>query len=513
MAEEVRTLWIGDIQPNWDEAYVNALFAQTGHHTEVKLIRDKITGFPAGYGFVDFPSHAVAQEVLAQLNGQPIPGTPFRYRLNWGAGGNRQRSDGQGGFTATGTSGGPEYSLFVGDLTSDVTDLLLQTTFSVRFPSTLGAKVVTDQVTAVSKGYGFVRFSSEEERNQALNTMTGALCGSKPIRVAMATKKMDKAPYSTYSTPTSTEENDDPNNTTVFVGGIDTNTTEESLRQHFAVFGEIVYVKIPPGRGCGFVSFAHRIQAEAALMALNGTELDGTRLRLSWGRSSSKPPVGAAGVANPMAAYTAAAAGAYPGAAAAAAAMAAYPGYQQAAAMQAAYAAYPGYMAAYPQQAAAYAAAYPQATAAYQGYPGYGQAGQEDAHNAAAAAAAAAQYSQASAVATTAAAATQHQQHYQQHQATPAVVTPQKPAGTKDNPVAIDVGSSSAPAPAPAPAPAKKLTLMDLIGPVEACSINKEYLQGKTMPVGAKNVALGKCPATLPDDIKSNTAMAFFRKV
>ena len=44
----------------------------------------------------------------------------------------------------------------------------------------------------------------------------------------------------------------------IFVGGLDPNVTEEDLRQPFSQYGEIVSVKIPFGKGCGFVQFGNR---------------------------------------------------------------------------------------------------------------------------------------------------------------------------------------------------------------------------------------------------------------
>lgn len=46
--------------------------------------------------------------------------------------------------------------------------------------------------------------------------------------------------------------------------------TEDQLRAIFQRFGEIVYVKIPAGKGCGFVQFMGRPNAEAAMLAMNG---------------------------------------------------------------------------------------------------------------------------------------------------------------------------------------------------------------------------------------------------
>ena len=41
--------------------------------------------------------------------------------------------------------------------------------------------------------------------------------------------------------------------------------TEEDLRVLFGRYGDIVYTKIPPGKGCGFVQFVQRPAAEAAM--------------------------------------------------------------------------------------------------------------------------------------------------------------------------------------------------------------------------------------------------------
>jgi RNA recognition motif-containing protein len=44
----------------------------------------------------------------------------------------------------------------------------------------------------------------------------------------------------------------------VFVGALDPSVSEEQLRAVFAPFGELVYVKIPLGKNCGFVQFVSR---------------------------------------------------------------------------------------------------------------------------------------------------------------------------------------------------------------------------------------------------------------
>lgn len=103
-------------------------------------------------------------------------GTSLRYRLNWGAGGKRIEQ-------------APEYSVFVGDLSPEVTDAELKATFLEKYASVLGAKVVTNPMTGSSKSFGFIRFGDEQERDEALTAMNGAECCGRPIRVAPATKR------------------------------------------------------------------------------------------------------------------------------------------------------------------------------------------------------------------------------------------------------------------------------------------------------------------------------------
>lgn len=301
--EEVRTLWIGDLQIWVDETYLHGCFAHTGEVVSVKVIRNKITGHPEGYGFVEFVSHAAAERVLQTYNGTPMPGTEQPFRLNWASFGIGERRP----------DAGPEHSIFVGDLAPDVTDYLLQETFRAHYPSVRGAKVVTDPSTGRSKGYGFVKFADETERNRAMTEMNGQYCLSRPMRISAATPKKTpgvQQPYApakaiypaqAYIMPTLQSvqpipTDTDPNNTTIYIGNLDPNVTEEELRQLCLHFGEIGYVKIPASKGCGFVQFAARASAEDAIQKLQGTVIGQQVVRVSWGRSpAAKQDAGAWG--------------------------------------------------------------------------------------------------------------------------------------------------------------------------------------------------------------------------
>lgn len=87
--------------------------------------------------------------------------------------------------------------------------------------------------------------------------------------------------------PVSGQPFTDPNNTTVFVGGLSSEVTEQTLFMLFKPFGIIQQVKIPPGKNCGFIKYSTREEAEEAIAAMQGFVIGGNRVRLSWGRVSA----------------------------------------------------------------------------------------------------------------------------------------------------------------------------------------------------------------------------------
>ncbi|XP_020086545.1 polyadenylate-binding protein RBP45-like isoform X2 [Ananas comosus] len=282
-ADEIRTLWIGDLQYWMDETFLWGCFGHSGEVVSVKIIRNRQTGQSEGYGFIEFVSRATAERVLQTYNGQMMPNIEQAFRLNWASCGAGEKRGGDDG---------ADHTIFVGDLASDVTDYLLQETFKARYSSVKGAKVITDRLTGISKGYGFVRFGDLNEQARAMTEMNGVYCSSRPMRVGpAANKKNSVSQTASYQTTQGTESENDPNNTTIFVGGLDSSVTDDHLKQVFSSYGELVYVKIPVGKRCGFVQFANRSCAEEALKMLNGSQLGGQNIRLSWGRTpANKQP-------------------------------------------------------------------------------------------------------------------------------------------------------------------------------------------------------------------------------
>ncbi|CAG8529692.1 16904_t:CDS:2 [Funneliformis mosseae] len=282
-AENKTTLWMGELEPWMDESYIRQIWYQLGENVNVKFIRDKFTGANAGYCFVDFVSNAAAVKALNTVNGTPIPGTNRLFKLNWASG---------GGLTDRKDDRGPEFSIFVGDLGPEVNEWMLVSVFQQRYTTCKSAKIMTDPMTGMSRGYGFVRFGEESEQQRALVEMQGAFCGNRQMRISTATPKNKIGLQGNYYQQPSQQnpvlnQYNDPNNTTVFVGGLSGVNSEEELRSYFQGFGEITYVKIPPGKGCGFVQFVHRQSAEMAINQMQHYPIGNSRVRLSWGRSQT----------------------------------------------------------------------------------------------------------------------------------------------------------------------------------------------------------------------------------
>lgn len=85
----------------------------------------------------------------------------------------------------------------------------------------------------------------------------------------------------------------------VFVGGLSSNTTDELLREAFALHGDVVEAKVLTdrdtgrSRGFGFVTFASADQVQAAIEALDGSRLDGRSIRVN--PADDKPRGGGGG--------------------------------------------------------------------------------------------------------------------------------------------------------------------------------------------------------------------------
>ncbi|KAI2800143.1 tRNA selenocysteine 1-associated protein 1 [Blomia tropicalis] len=170
------TLWMGNIDETMDENFVRFAFNNLGVNIQnVKIIRNKDTGLPVGYGFVTFDDRNTAQSVLRELNGQKIPNIDddkrfFLKPANRQAGGPPQQQQ-------------QRMSIFVGNLAPEIDDDILMQAFFTYYPSVSSAKVITNE--GQSKGFGFVTFEDEYDYQVALSN-PNMMLGESPITISRA---------------------------------------------------------------------------------------------------------------------------------------------------------------------------------------------------------------------------------------------------------------------------------------------------------------------------------------
>ena len=95
-------LYVGNLPFSAEESAVRALFEQNNRAVEeVKLITDRDTGRPRGFGFVEMGSSEDADNAIRELNGYELDGrqlTVNEARERTGGGGGRGRGGYGGGY-------------------------------------------------------------------------------------------------------------------------------------------------------------------------------------------------------------------------------------------------------------------------------------------------------------------------------------------------------------------------------------------------------------------------------
>ena len=83
-------IYVGNLPFSADESAVKSLFAQNDRTvTEVKLITDRDTGRPRGFGFVEMSNSEEADKAISDLNGYQMDGRALTV--------NEARARGEGG--------------------------------------------------------------------------------------------------------------------------------------------------------------------------------------------------------------------------------------------------------------------------------------------------------------------------------------------------------------------------------------------------------------------------------
>ena len=91
----------------------------------------------------------------------------------------------------------------------------------------------------------------------------------------------------------------------LFVGNLSFNTTENALQDAFAAYGTVVEANLMMDRasgrprGFGFVTMSTPEEAQKAIAAMNGAQLDGRALTVNIARPREERPAGGGGGRGP----------------------------------------------------------------------------------------------------------------------------------------------------------------------------------------------------------------------
>lgn len=108
----VKNIFVGNLDFNASEESLRALFEQYGAVERVNIVRDRDTGQPRGFAFVEMTDGAQADQAITELNGSTLGGRAMNvnearpktsgggggrsgggFRSHGGGGGGRQRRD------------------------------------------------------------------------------------------------------------------------------------------------------------------------------------------------------------------------------------------------------------------------------------------------------------------------------------------------------------------------------------------------------------------------------------
>jgi|UniRef100_A0A7C3ZBI4 RNA recognition motif-containing protein len=87
-------LYVGNLPHEMTDTELQTLFSEAGHVASARIITDRQTGQPRGFGFVEMETKAEGQKAISMLNGRSIDGRQLAV--------NEARPQGRGSFGSRG---------------------------------------------------------------------------------------------------------------------------------------------------------------------------------------------------------------------------------------------------------------------------------------------------------------------------------------------------------------------------------------------------------------------------
>ncbi|CEP13864.1 hypothetical protein [Parasitella parasitica] len=264
------TVYVGNLDQRVTDDMLLECFSPMGAITNTKIVAPSVN-----YGFVEFAEPNSADRAIQELNGYKV--LDYEIKVNWAQQGQHSQKE----------ETPNHHQIFIGDLAPEITDELLSQAFGV-FGNLVNAHVMRDTMSGNSRGFGFVAYREKSEADQAIASMNGELLGSRNIRVNWATQKGQSdapSPRPGQQLPYETVLQQTPGYvTSVYVGNLPPNTSDNDLLQPFQRFGFIQEVKLQADKGFAFVKLDTHQNAANAIVHLQSMNINGREAKLSWGK-------------------------------------------------------------------------------------------------------------------------------------------------------------------------------------------------------------------------------------
>jgi polyadenylate-binding protein len=189
-AKKFKNVFVKNFGDTLDDEKLSEMFTSVGDITSAIVMKND-DGTSKGFGFVAFETHELADKAVEEFNGKEIEG---RKLVVCRAQKKQERAmELKSKFEAQKLERISRYqgvNLYIKNLEDVVDDEKLRKEFS-NYGTITSAKVMKDD-KGVSKGFGFVCFSSPDEATKAVTEMNGRILVTKPLYVALAQRKDER---------------------------------------------------------------------------------------------------------------------------------------------------------------------------------------------------------------------------------------------------------------------------------------------------------------------------------
>ncbi|KAG6551244.1 hypothetical protein Mapa_007170 [Marchantia paleacea] len=192
-------LYVGNLPWSIHSKELAEIFQEVGNVELVEVIYDRDTQKSRGFAFVTMSTVDEAQKAIDALEGSELDGRVIRVsfpqpreaRSNDRADRRERSAPRERRADFSPRSNDSETKLFVGNLSWGVDDAALDELFR-EHGTVQEARVVFDRDTGRSRGFGFVKFATQSECNQAIQALDGAEFDGRPLKVNPAGDKPER---------------------------------------------------------------------------------------------------------------------------------------------------------------------------------------------------------------------------------------------------------------------------------------------------------------------------------